>query len=58
MFLGTANPSKFADIIEPIINQSVEIPISLQHVIDKEKKSTLLKNDYADFSHYLLSNFR
>ena len=58
VFLGTAHPAKFADIVEPVINKSIEMPDSLRNVISKEKKSTLLNNDYKDFSDYLLSNFR
>ena len=58
VFLGTAHPAKFADIVEPIINKSIEMPDSLSNAISKEKKSTLLNNDYNDFSDYLLSNFR
>ena len=41
--LACAHPAKFADIIEPVINKTVEIPSDLQNVIDKEKNSTLLK---------------
>jgi len=58
VFLGTAHPAKFSNIIEPIINQKVDMPISLKNVINKEKKSTLLNNDYNLFSDYLLANFR
>ena len=56
--LGTAHPAKFADVVEPIVNQKIEMPKELQRVIDKEKKSNLLKNDYNEFSDYLLSNFK
>ena len=58
IFLGTAHPSKFSDIIEPIINTKVHIPKKLREIIDKDKKSTLLNNNYSDFSDYLISNFR
>ena len=58
LFLGTAHPAKFADIIEPIINKKVKIPEILKKVINKKKNATLLNNDYKDFSDYLLSNFR
>ena len=58
VFLGTAHPAKFADIIEPIINNKIKIPNNLQESINKEKNATLLNNDYSDFSDYLLSNFR
>jgi len=58
IFLGTAHPAKFSDIIEPIIKTKVNIPENLRKVIDKDKKSTLLNNKYSDFSNYLISNFK
>ena len=58
IFLGTAHPAKFADVIEPLINKKVKMPEELKKVIDKRKTTTLLKNDYNEFSHYLLSKFR
>ena len=58
IFLGTAHPAKFSDVIEPIINQKVDMPGNLSNVINKEKNATLLNNDYKDFSDYLLTNFK
>ena len=58
LFLGTAHPAKFADIIEPIIKETVKMPESLKSVIDKEKKSIALNNDYDEFSDYLLTKFK
>jgi len=58
LFLGTAHPAKFSDIIESNINKIINIPNRLQEVIDKEKKSIFLNNDYNEFSDYLLSNFK
>ena len=57
IFLGTAHPSKFLDVIEPEINQKVEIPERLKNILDKEKQSIKMKNNYKDFSNYLLENF-
>ena len=57
IFLGTAHPSKFLDIIEPEINKKIKVPDRLNDVLDKEKKSLFMKNDYKDFSNYLLENF-
>ena len=57
IFLGTAHPSKFLDIIEPEINKKIEIPDRLNDVLEKEKKSLFIKNDYEDFSNYLLEKF-
>ena len=58
LFLGTAHPAKFLDIVEPVINQKIEIPERLKEVIDKEKSSIQLNNSYEEFSDYLLSNFK
>ena len=57
LFLGTAHPCKFSDIIEPLINEKIKIPERIESLLDKEKKSILLNNKYEDFSDYLLSNF-
>ena len=57
LFLGTAHPCKFSDIIEPIINEKIKMPERIESLLDKEKKSILLNNKYEDFSDYLLSNF-
>ena len=58
IFLGTAHPAKFSNIIEPIINKQINIPKNLNETINKDKKATLLNNDYNYFSDYLLSNFK
>ena len=58
IFLGTAHPAKFADIIEPIINNEVKIPETLLEIINKEKKSIYLKNDYQEFYDFLITTFQ
>lgn len=58
IFLGTAHPSKFSDIIKPIINKDIKIPDRLKEIIDKEKRSIKIKNSFDEFSDYLLSNFK
>ena len=58
VFLGTAHPAKFADIIEPIIDTKVEIPESLSKTINKKKNSILIKNNYKEFYDYLMSTFQ
>jgi threonine synthase len=40
IFLETAHPVKFYDVVEPIINQPVPIPESIQEQLKLEKKST------------------
>ena len=58
MFLGTAHPSKFSDILESIINKKVELPETLSNTMKKEKKSKILKNDYNEFYDYLIETFQ
>lgn len=42
-FLETAHPSKFYDVIEPVIHQQVEIPAGIQ-VLLKQNKNTIKMN--------------
>ena len=58
LFLGTAHPAKFADIIEPEINKPIDMPKQLYETINKKKNSTLMNNNYNEFSDYLLSKFQ
>ena len=47
-FLETAHPSKFYDVIEPVIHQQVEIPESLQALLKQKKNSIKMKADDND----------
>ena len=58
IFLGTAHPGKFADVIEPVINKEVELPKRLKKVLKKEKHSIPLKNDFEEFNDFLLRTFQ
>ena len=58
IFLGTAHPSKFADIIEPIIKERISIPHRLRKVLNKDKRSKIIKNNYVDFFDYLIKTFQ
>jgi threonine synthase len=55
-FLETAHPSKFYDVIEPVIHQQVEIPESIK-VLMNEKKNTIRVNagDNDELKSILLS---
>ncbi|MBI45267.1 MAG: threonine synthase [Candidatus Marinimicrobia bacterium] len=57
VFLGTAHPGKFSDIVNPIINDTIELPKRLKDVLLLEKKSVELNNDYNEFYDYLLRTF-
>ena len=58
IFLGTAHPGKFADIINPIIDSNIELPQRLKDVLLLEKRSITLNNDYDEFYEYLLRTFQ
>lgn len=46
-FLETAHPIKFLDIVEPVLNQKLEIPEQIKSVLNKDKKSIKIKS-YED----------
>ena len=58
IFLGTAHPGKFADVVEPIISQSIDLPKRLERVLSLKKHSMLLNNNYDEFYDYLLTTFQ
>lgn len=55
IFLETAHPVKFYDVVEPIINEKVPIPDAVKELLHKEKKSIKIEVDYKTLKEYLLS---
>ncbi|WP_299528809.1 threonine synthase [Ulvibacterium sp.] len=53
IFLETAHPVKFLDVVEETLGQSLEIPPQIQKVMDKEKKSVKIST-YLEVKEYLL----
>lgn len=56
IFLETAHPAKFKDTVEPIINQSVAIPETLQRFMDGTKQSLPMGNSFAEFKQFLINH--
>ncbi len=54
LVLETAHPVKFPDAVESCICKPIEIPAAVQAIMDREKKSILIKADYKQFKEYLL----
>ncbi len=54
IFLETAHPVKFYDVVEPIINQPVPIPENIKAQLNKEKKSTPINVSVQDLKSFLL----
>jgi threonine synthase len=53
VFLETAHPTKFLDVVEDVIPEQIALPPQIQAVIDKEKVATFVKN-YSEFKSFLL----
>lgn len=52
VFLETAHPIKFLDIIKKIINVNVEVPVSTLSILNKKKISIKI-NDYEELKSYI-----
>ena len=55
IFLETAHPAKFKDIVEPIIQSSIHIPSRLKESLHKPIISEDLGSEFRNFKEYLLS---
>lgn len=55
IFLATAHPAKFLDVVENALHQKVEIPENIQEVMQKEKKAKLVSNEYSSLQDFLLN---
>ena len=55
IFLETAHPVKFLDIVEPIINKKIAYPSQIKSVIDKKKEAIFISK-YADLKSFLVNN--
>lgn len=55
IFLATAHPAKFADIVETAIEEPVVLPERLQEVLKKPKQAILMENTFEALKSYLLA---
>ena len=55
VFLETAHPTKFLDVVEQVLNISVELPEQIKEVMGKEKKSIRVSG-YDELKDYLVSS--
>ena len=53
VFLETAHPTKFLDVVEKVIKEKQPLPSQIKAVMDKEKKSVKITT-YKDLKNYLL----
>lgn len=53
--LSTAHAAKFSNVVEPIIKQKIELSEVVKSLLDKEKLSIKISNEFASFKEFLLS---
>ena len=54
IFLETAHPAKFVEVVEQAINAKIELPSQLKEALEKKKQAVEMSNNYDDFKNYLL----
>lgn len=54
IILETAHPVKFPEVVEEAIGHKLNIPASVQYLLDKPKKSIPLSADYEAFKKWML----
>jgi len=55
VFLETADPAKFSEIIEPVIGKSVPIPVQLKTYLERTKQATSISNEFSALKAFLLA---
>jgi threonine synthase len=56
VFLETAHPVKFYDVIEPVLGFKVPVPAAIEAIMDKPGNATKMEADYSALRDYLLHN--
>ncbi len=57
IFLETAHPAKFKDIVDDALGINYPLPEKLSEIISKEKVSTIIGNTFKDLETFLNANF-
>ncbi|QDA60175.1 threonine synthase [Hymenobacter jejuensis] len=55
IFLETAHPVKFYDVVEPLIQGKIPLPPAVAELLPKPKKSHVMQADYTTLKDYLVS---
>ena len=54
IFLETAHPAKFGEVVEEVLGKKIDIPDQLKKYLDREKESTVISSSFSDFKEFLL----
>jgi threonine synthase len=55
IFLETAHPVKFYDVVEPLIGSHIPLPANVKSLLNRQKHSVRIAPDYAQLKDFLLS---
>ena len=55
IFLETAHPAKFPEVVEEVTNEKIILPEQLSSLVLKTKSSVFMRKGFEDFKKYLLS---
>ncbi|OJV20902.1 MAG: threonine synthase [Dyadobacter sp. 50-39] len=58
VFLSTAHPAKFIDLVEETLGKSIDVPERLRSLLDIEKMSIKMKPEFSDFKSLLMSELK
>jgi threonine synthase len=58
IFVATAHPAKFMDIVEPLIGQPVVVPDSLRNFLAGKKQSVIMKAGPQNLEEYLADRYQ
>ena len=53
IFLETAHPVKFYDVVEPVIGETVPLPESVASIMDKQKEVTVIDAKFEELKSFL-----
>jgi threonine synthase len=54
IFLSTAHPAKFWDVVQPIVGDALTMPDILQQALNKQKRAIPMANDFDSLREFLL----
>ncbi|MFT4152180.1 threonine synthase [Parafilimonas sp.] len=55
IFLETAHPVKFPDVVEAVINKKIEVPDSVEYLLSREKQSLEMQPSFDMFKEWMMS---
>lgn len=58
VFLSTAHPAKFIDLVEETLGKSIDVPERLKSLLDIEKVSIKMKPEFSEFKSLLMRDLK